>query len=345
MLTKDVLATTHIAPDGLKLARSLLDDFALEMTSGSWAHPIDVEHDPSVPPIGKTLRCHVEPLEDGEYGLVSVTEIFVDPEVIELPGGDFGFQFISKFDSRPFLPIRSELPDNFTVSVGNGAFVSSVAKAEFEATVKEYSGFVLGQPHIRRSLTPDPLLAIILPAWFLTTLTAKTLNKLSDRLSDRLADDLTRLYDVARSAAITFAKTIHNRNRLVTYVFALSGKPDVEFVAKLIDPQPLGIALTIDSVSGPIQTAIEFSKTMNASKVQFLLHESSGWQFNFLTTRNGEVIGTDASFSRLVRRIDMLKESHPELRSLMYESWNHWNQMKQDRTDGLISENVSNDSP
>ena len=345
MLIKAMIATTEIGPDRVQLSKSALEGMASDMTNGTWALPSNVEHDPSVPPIGKTLQGEVETIGSGKFGLVVTTEFFSEPTVVELPNGEIGFRQISKVDSRPFRPSSNESPHNFVVTIGHEGFASIEDESEFQVIVSQYPGFLIGRMHFRRALTPDPLLTIILPAWFLITLTNRILTGLSERLGDRIADDLANVYDVVRNGAITLSKNVYNRNRLVTYVITILGEPEIEFVAQLLHPQILGAALTIDSLSNPIQRAIEFSKTMEAAKVQFILTESGNWQFNFLTTSKGEVIGTEASFSKQVRRIDMLKESHPELHSLVSESWNHWNQMKQDRTDGQISENVSNDSP
>ena len=313
------------------------------MTNGTWALPSNVEHDLSVPPIGKLLQGEVETISGGEFGLVVTSEFFSEPTVVELPNGEVGFRQISKVDSRPFRPSPNDSPDEFVVTIGHEGFASLEDESDFDLIVRQYPDFAVGPMYFRRALTPDPLLTIILPAWFLTALTYSILNKVSDRLSDRIADDLSNLYDVARNGAVTLSKDIYNRNRVVTYVFTIPGEPEIEFVAQLLKPEPLGTALTVDILSDAIEKAQEFSKTMEAAKVQFILNDSCTWQFNLLTTQTGEVIGTEASFSRQVRRIEMIKENHPELYLLVSESWEHWNRLKQQRTDNESLQDFSTD--
>lgn len=71
---ESVIATTHLDRQGDKLTRD-----ALESLVGSISKsliPINIEHDPRIPPIGRIVSGFVREREDNEYEAVAVMELF-----------------------------------------------------------------------------------------------------------------------------------------------------------------------------------------------------------------------------------------------------------------------------
>ena len=76
-LIEMTIATTHVDRKGVSLTVGALHDMA-EQIGRKWI-PIWVEHDPRIPPQGRTVAARVEPIADGEFALVATSEIFDPP--------------------------------------------------------------------------------------------------------------------------------------------------------------------------------------------------------------------------------------------------------------------------
>lgn len=71
---RTILATTRVDRHGDRFTREALEDAAEQAKSAYM--PILFNHDPRVPPLGRTLRTFVEELPDGEWALVAESEVF-----------------------------------------------------------------------------------------------------------------------------------------------------------------------------------------------------------------------------------------------------------------------------
>ena len=61
----------------------------------------------------------------------------------------------------------------------------------------------------------------------------------------------------------------------------------------------------LDSLEKPLKTAQECKDKLGAERVQFLLNKSGEWEFNYLLTDKGQVIGTIESFSRQAHQFEL----------------------------------------
>ncbi|HEY9152739.1 MAG TPA: hypothetical protein VIN60_07630 [Anaerolineales bacterium] len=81
MHAKIRMITTHIDKHNERFAPSALDDFVRSINQQYM--PMGVEHDPRIPPIGRILSAHIEELEDGEYAVDGIAEMFESDKDIE----------------------------------------------------------------------------------------------------------------------------------------------------------------------------------------------------------------------------------------------------------------------
>ena len=304
MIIEGTLATTHLLADGYCLAKQVLDDWAFEINEAEWALPGNLEHDLTLPPIGKSISAEVKRLEDGEYALEARYEIFENPVELMLSNGSIGFLWQSQQDFRPFKSAEPDRSGSFVVSYSNRGFSDPNGENDFLALVNQKPKFESSPgPIIRRSVDPEALLLVLLP--FLGVVGAVTAQKLADRISDRFADELLDLYEIIRAGVIGLAKDRIDHFRSVTVVATSRGTPEVEFVAKVNDPTRVISALTQEQLGGAIDRAIDLFESTDARKVQFILNESAEWDFNFLLTGSGKVIGSEASYTRQVTEIEL----------------------------------------
>jgi hypothetical protein len=71
---RGIIATTHVVPDGNRLAPSALEGIARQIQEVFI--PVNVEHDPRLPVIGRIVGAEIKELGDGELGLEAVIELF-----------------------------------------------------------------------------------------------------------------------------------------------------------------------------------------------------------------------------------------------------------------------------
>ena len=79
---KGILATTHIDLQNEKISLSAIESL-VEQSNNNYI-PVDVEHDPRKPPIGRLKSTRLQKMEDGEYSIEGISEIFENEEDIKL---------------------------------------------------------------------------------------------------------------------------------------------------------------------------------------------------------------------------------------------------------------------
>ena len=308
MIIEGILATTHLLADGHKLSKQALDGMASEINEAEWSIPGNVEHDHTLPPIGKIISAEVKSIEDGEFPLVATSEIFEKPATVNLSDGSTGFMWRSHEDSRPFKSAEAEHPESFVIIYSHQGFEDPDIEKGFVDLVNQKTKFESpSQPLIQRSVDPGTLLLVFLP--FVGAVGTMTAYKLAERMSDRFADELVDLYDVIRNGVIGLAKDKIDHLRLVTVVVTSRGIPEVELVAKVADPSPVISALTQAQLETCVDKAVDLYHSIDARKVQFILDESGQWEFNYLLTGTGQVIGSPMSYTRHVQRLKAMNRT------------------------------------
>ena len=99
------------------------------------------------------------------------------------------------------------------------------------------------------------------------------------------------------------------KNRPVTYVCQVNGKPNLEFVARTRDANAVISALVNDDMVDLKPRIDKLKKQYDAEMLQFKLDEDGKWLFSFLLTKDGKVIGTKEAYDhRAVILSDMKKK-------------------------------------
>src|SRR6266540_2079475 len=123
MPTTTLAATTHVARDYTHLTKEALEEFA-QSYNRDRVLPLNIEHDLTLPPVGKILRAWVAPLEDGEHGLFVEFDEFDQRGVISLPGGAELIVERSSSDQRPFISLHTTAPAQLDVAVDLANFAT-----------------------------------------------------------------------------------------------------------------------------------------------------------------------------------------------------------------------------
>lgn len=138
---KQIIATTHVDRHGDVIAREALEDAAQQASER--CIPVLYEHDPRVPPVGRTRSAEVMQLPDGHHALVATSEMFEPGDVVPpLNGG-------------PSIALR-ELADGINLTVDRSYRHESDRKVLAEL---ERQGVTITR-HGKKSLEPISVLLL-----------------------------------------------------------------------------------------------------------------------------------------------------------------------------------------
>lgn len=304
-------ATTHIDRHNTRLTKEALESMARQINSNR--KPVfTIEHDTTLPPIGKLLQAWVKPTEDGEYKLLILQETFEKEEPITLPDGSRGIKKQSETDGNPFVNKAKYVPEKVTLEADLANFTSLSDYETFLKEVKDATPMPFESGEIgRKSFIPDPEIVITIGKGILAYFAAKKIidtfgGKISDKLADKVSDDIVEFYLWIKTVLLKYAKYVVPKNRPVTYIFSVPITPHIELVARTSDASEVVAAIMLDNLEEPFKRAQEYRDTLGAERVQFLLNEDGEWRLNYMLTDKGEVIGTKKSFSRKARQFDLV---------------------------------------
>mgnify|MGYP001150044605 CR=1 FL=1 len=299
MIFNGIAATTEVDRHNCRIEKKALDNAAQEMNNGLYAPGVGLEHDLSIFPIGKAYYGEVKPMENGEYALHIKQDIFFDDCVrVENPNGEILYWGESKLDHRPFADTEHCILDHPKISIDPVNFK--------EQSFNDISKFIQDECKIdfgvimRKSLVPDPEVFVELLTGTLLTLAGK---KAVEKIADALAVDIVKGYDYLKKVIKKIAQHAIPKNRPITYVFREIADDSyvIELIIKTVNPDDVLMATQEDKIANVIDKINHVTTLVNDSiaKIQFLYeHTISEWKFNYLTTKTGQVWGTEECYKR-----------------------------------------------
>ncbi|MFM9328998.1 hypothetical protein [Paenibacillus mesotrionivorans] len=315
MKNERLLATTHVDGHGMQMSKEVLDQAAAQI-NGPIVPGMGIEHDITIPPIGKFVKAEVRQLPDGEYGVYGEFLLF-DPEMtqkIALPDGEAAFVDVWA-DKRPFADKHEEIPEEIVYSFDPTNFESQAEMLKFQKELED-DGPNLQEMLIRKSLIPDPEFIVKLSKHAVEFLIAhQLLKKVGQQLASDTSNDIAKLYATIRNAAIKYGKYCIPKNRPITYVFVIPGTPTIEFVIRTANSATVSKAIHNEKISSAIDDANRLHEAITAQKIQFILNEDEKWTFNYMLTSTGSVVGSEDAVARREKAVQILfrqNQAEPE---------------------------------
>lgn len=303
-------STTYIDRHNERMTLQALESMACRINSDR--KPIlTIEHDVTLPPIGKLLKAWVEPTEDGEHRLLIEQETFEKEEQIVLPDGSHGLMRQSDTDRSPFVKRVVDIPPILDITADLANFASLDDYQALLDEIRSASSLPFENSEMgRKALIVDPEIIITLSKEIIAYLVASKIidkfsSKIIDKVGDKLSDDLADFYTWVRSIAFKYAKYAIPKNRPITYIFNIPINPQVELVIRTNDSSDVAASIMVDNLEEPLKLAIACRDKLGAERVQFLLNKAGEWKLNYMLTDKGQVIGTKKSFTRKARQFDL----------------------------------------
>lgn len=142
--TKLRLATTHLDRHGERFTLGALETMVEQ--SNRQVIPIGSEHDPRIPPLGRVIMTELVELEDGEFAVEGVAEIF-----------DEDYENLTDTGNRE-IPVRKYKKGTFNV-VSDRNFRDEESKKDIE-DLKSILNNAKTEEEIKKSLDPISILTI-----------------------------------------------------------------------------------------------------------------------------------------------------------------------------------------
>ena len=311
MTYKGIVATTKVDAHKMRIAKEDLEEMAHAINEDECVPSFSIEHDLTVLPIGKVYKAWVDSFDDEDYALHAEQEIFENISFITRNGEKY-IVLKSDIDDRPFASDIFSNNERLIIGTDFINFESHEKSKEFLEILKSEFDIDI-QPISRKSAIPDPQLVFQLVessvVYLLIYLCSKqVVERVGDALVDTALTEAKNLYALIKKTIKTGSKYILPKNRPVTYVYRGSNDYVIELIVRTTNPDIAISAISeeklkeamdkIDSIKGL------FSKIR---KVQLVYNElDSKWEFNYLTTETGEVIGTEQSYEKTIK----LKEKY-----------------------------------
>lgn len=310
MIVKGIGATTHIDKHNCMIAKEALEDAVKDINEGLYAIGVGIEHDSTIMPIGKVISGKMVKLDDGEYGIEIEQELFDKYQVFSDDTGEKWYIAKSQRDIRPFADTQAEDIHNIKVSIDPVNF----SKTDCEKLKNFYKKECLFDTEyfMRKSVIPDPEIIFTLVAGTIAAMTGK-------KITEHITDDIVKLYELIKKAVLKTVKCCRQSYRPITYVIKENTSYLMELVVVTEIPDILFEALQNEKLS-QIEAKIEtFTNNFNVdiAKVQCLYNiEGQEWIVNYVSTRDGKVIGSEKCYKKtveLARKIGTeLPDSHTD---------------------------------
>lgn len=313
MIFKGIGVTTEIDRHNCKITKEALESACENINTSNYAPAIGIEHDRTIMPIGKVIKGEIVKLENDEFALEIHQELFDEFKKVENSNNnEIFFEAKSSFDLRPFADTQSEKIETLTIGMDPVNFSDEDYKMLLSIAKKECGAE--SDVFCRKALIPDPEIVFKLVAGTLAVMTGK---KTLDKLADKISEDLSNTYNYLKKFILSAVKYCRPQNRPVTYVFSENQEHLVELIIRTSLPNDVFNALSSEKIYKVMEKMSEIKSVFkDIAKIQFLYNiEGNEWEFNYLTTATGKVIGTEKCYKRTVhlsqKIINSTNESTP----------------------------------
>lgn len=302
MTNRVTISSTHVDLHGDRMSKEALE-MGVRQINSERSIPITVEHNRTLPPLGRLSQAEVLQGDDGEYCLIAHREYFDGTEQVQLNNGEMLVKEYFTTGGRPFS-IRKEPLELIEISVDLHNFDSSNEVDQFYNELEQSTNIRFKRAeHLRKSFHVDLELIIRLAEsalylFFSKQLVQKLLSKTGDKFAEKIADDAARLYDLIKNAVIKLGQKAIPQMGPKTYVIELPANISIVLIAIDKSPEQIVEAIQRNNMQSLESKINELIDRFQAEKIQFILNDNLKWEINYLLTINGESLGTEKSLKQ-----------------------------------------------
>ncbi|WP_158797525.1 hypothetical protein [Pedobacter sp. L105] len=196
------------------------------------------------------------------------------------------------------------------------------------------------EPKMRKGLLPDPQVVITLAHYYfiLYPLLKPILKRIGDKIADDIADDL---YKASKAKAKKLVNSLSDsiklirediipKNKVLQTIFEIPGDPYIELHIKSDDSNKIIKAITPNKLLKVHQQVKDLQKNIDISEICFVYNIKNKWEFSFLISKTGQVIGTKIAFEKRDKLINRINLSPTKAFSVGLEGVKHGTQKRRE---------------
>lgn len=292
-----ILSSTHVDRQGDKMMKSALDSM-LPQLNGKRKPRIGLNHIRTFPPFGAITNGEVFLGQDGEYYLSAEMLYFDQQDIIKLDDGTELLKESFSEGEYPFIECEENEAPQLSVKTDPANYETGKDLKEIIDTAKQESGLDFKTEIFRRkALLPDPETTITI-----TTILAVTLglvkSKVAEKVGEAVGEDLAKFYKFVSKMAVETIKKAKPANRPKSFVIEYpNSECDIELVITTHKHDDVVTSLALEKLSS-VAEKVEKLKNLDPEKIQFVYSDNKEWEFNYLLSKTGAVIGTIKSFNK-----------------------------------------------
>ena len=310
---KGIIATTQeIQRGGQKTAFAKEElEAAAEKANGERAIPFTVQHDPFCLPRGKTIRAWVES-HGSEYALMAVTHVEDSPTYMTHPKTGTQLVHLSFRDApKPFLRKFEGFQDNqVSISIDLSNFDTSRDFSKFEDDVENIDENFSCRIEERHELIPELIIQFVISCpeliiaggfgtWVLARAKKFIRNTVDETLKKFSIDLAEILYVKLRKVFTAYKNHRSADDRPVLVQIVMKTDIDLVLLARVEDDEDIPV-INSDKLAAEMGNYKDLLQ--DAEEATFALTGTDNWEFQYLKTRAGEVIGTTKCYERTLER-------------------------------------------
>jgi hypothetical protein len=294
---KYVITSTHLDKQGDVMAKSALDSM-LPFLNGERKPRLGLEHIRIFPPFGAIMNGEIFKGQDEHYYLTAEMVYFDKQEIIMLSDGT---KLLKEFFSEgeyPFIECADTEVSKLSIATDHANFenysdINAIYDLVKQETDLEFDTHEFG----RKSELPDPETIITI-----TTIIATALgiikSKVTEKVGEAIGEDLAKFYRLISKLAVETIKKVKPANRPKNFVISYpNSECNIELVITTHKADRVLASLTKDKLNS-IAERIEQLTNLNPEMIQFVYNDTDNWEFNYLLSKTGSVIGTIKSFNK-----------------------------------------------
>ena len=214
---KGIIATSHIDSQNEWMTFAALESMVEQINTQRI--PMGIEHDPRIPPQGRAVSAQLEQLDDGEFAVVAISEVFEEGDEIEF-----------RDDGRE-MPLREFGDDRLYI-----IYDKSYRDQSDQELLEEMRTLVSGETseYVKKSLDPITVLTIAAGGFIAGNIASGFFQKVGSDAWDSFKDKLKRLIGRRRGNKsenlLLFQFVIRDADRTLSIETILSdpGDRDIE---------------------------------------------------------------------------------------------------------------------
>jgi hypothetical protein len=202
------MITSHIDRHNEKMSLDALESF-VDQVNKQYT-PIGIEHDPRIPPVGRVVSAHIEELEDGEFAVDGIAEMFEEGEETEFK------------DDEKEIPVREFTDDRLHIG-----YDRSYQNPDDQQLLKETRTLINGELSQQLKKATEPVSLLVIAGSFIAGgIAAGFLNKIGEDAWDSFKEKLIKLMNRKREEKkdylLSFEFVVHKESHPLSLETILS---------------------------------------------------------------------------------------------------------------------------